>query len=96
VPLGVAVQRRPGWRAPVFSVLNLLQTIPSLALFGLLLAPLAAVAALIGAGGLGAIVFEGLYADALDLVMLGVVPMTLLALAVDGALRGLEQASRRA
>lgn len=182
VPLGLLAQRRLGWRGKVFPVLNLLQTIPSLALFGLLLAPLAAlgravpglgisgvgwaptlvaltlysllvpvravvagldgvpaalrdaaagmgmtrrqvllelelplalpvflsglrvaavqavglaaVAALIGAGGLGAIVFDGLYADALDLVMLGVVPMALLALAIDSALRVAEAASR--
>jgi osmoprotectant transport system permease protein len=50
---------------------------------------LAAVAALIGAGGLGAILFEGLFADALDLVLLGAVPVILLALALDLALRGL-------
>ena len=42
---------------------------------------LAAVAALIGAGGLGAIMFQGLFADALDLVLLGVVPIIALALA---------------
>jgi osmoprotectant transport system permease protein len=44
---------------------------------------LAAVAALIGAGGLGAIMFQGLFADALDLVLLGVVPIVLLALATN-------------
>lgn len=44
---------------------------------------LAAVAALIGAGGLGAIMFQGLFADALDLVLLGVVPIVLMALAVN-------------
>jgi osmoprotectant transport system permease protein len=44
---------------------------------------LAAVAALIGAGGLGAIMFQGLFADALELVLLGVVPIVLLALAAD-------------
>lgn len=48
---------------------------------------LAAVAALIGAGGLGAIMFGGLFADALDLVLLGVVPIVALALAVDGLFR---------
>jgi osmoprotectant transport system permease protein len=44
---------------------------------------LAAVAALIGAGGFGAIIFQGLFANALDLVLLGIVPMVALALAVD-------------
>jgi len=48
---------------------------------------LAAVAALIGAGGLGAIMFQGLFADALDLVLLGVVPIVLLALIVDALFR---------
>jgi len=48
---------------------------------------LAAVAALIGAGGLGAIMFQGLFANALDLVLLGAVPVILLAVAVDAALK---------
>ena len=48
---------------------------------------LAAVAALIGAGGLGAIMFQGLFADALDLVLLGVIPIAMLALAVDALFR---------
>ncbi|WP_448187959.1 ABC transporter permease [Azospirillum sp. sgz301742] len=48
---------------------------------------LAAVAALIGAGGLGAIMFQGLFANALDLVLLGAVPVILLAVAADATLR---------
>jgi osmoprotectant transport system permease protein len=48
---------------------------------------LAAVSALIGAGGLGAIMFQGLFANALDLVLLGAVPVILLAVAVDLAFR---------
>ncbi|MBK3802779.1 ABC transporter permease subunit, partial [Azospirillum brasilense] len=48
---------------------------------------LAAVAALIGAGGLGAIMFQGLFANALDLVLLGAVPVILLAVAADAALK---------
>ena len=44
---------------------------------------LTAVAALIGAGGLGAIMFQGLFANALDLVLLGVVPMIAMAILVD-------------
>lgn len=176
-PLGVLAQRRPTLRAGLFPALNLVQTIPSIALFGLLIAPLSAlagyvpglaalgvagvgvtpaiialvlysllpivrnttegletvsaaaveaargigmtraqifryvemplalpvflsglriatvqavglvaVAALIGAGGLGAIMFQGLFADALDLVLLGAVPIILLALAADALL----------
>jgi osmoprotectant transport system permease protein len=49
---------------------------------------LAAVAALIGAGGLGAIMFQGLFANALDLVLLGAVPVIFIAVAAD-ALIGL-------
>ena len=162
--LGLLAQRRAAWRAPVFGVLNVVQTIPSIALFGLLLVPLAGiglggigtspavialtlyallpvarttaagldgvqddvrdasrgmgmtarqtflhvdvplalptiltgiritavqtiglavVAALIGAGGLGAILFQGLFANALDVVMLAVIPVVVLAALAD-------------
>jgi osmoprotectant transport system permease protein len=37
LPLGVLVARRPAWRRPVLGVANIFQTIPSLALFGLLI-----------------------------------------------------------
>ena len=46
---------------------------------------LAVVAALIGAGGLGAIVFQGLLGSALDLVLLGVLPVVALAVLADAA-----------
>jgi len=188
VPLGVAALRRPPLRGPVFAVLNLLQTVPSIALFGLLIVPLSAlaaaapalarlgiggiglapalialvlyallpmvrntvaglggvdgavidagrgmgltrrqlfwrvelplalpvllaglrivtvqaiglavVAALIGAGGLGTFVFEGLGQYAVDLVLLGALPAILLALAADFGLQTVsELATRRA
>ncbi len=167
-PLGIAIQRRRGLRRPVFAVLNIVQTLPSVALFGLLIAPLAAiglsgigvvpalvalvlyallpvvrqtvagldgvdaatleaaagmglsraqvltrvelplaapaliaglrivtvqtiglavVAALIGAGGLGDFVFQGLGQYAVDLVLLGALPAIALALAADLLLR---------
>jgi osmoprotectant transport system permease protein len=60
VPLGIAAQRIDSIRAPVLNVLNIVQTIPSIALFGLLIAPLAWVAAnvpgasSIGVSGIGA------------------------------------------
>ena len=176
VPLGVALYRHERVSRPVFAVLNVLQTVPSIALFGLLMVPLAAlaaalpllarlgvsgvglapavvaltlysllpivrsidaglrqvpaaalnaatgmgftprqrfwriavplalpalwaglrvctvqaiglavVAALIGAGGLGAIVFQGLLGSALDLVLLGVLPVVALAVLADAA-----------
>ncbi len=46
----------------------------------------AVVAALIGAGGLGSLIFQGLSSSALDLVLLGVVPVVVLAVAVDAML----------
>lgn len=48
---------------------------------------LAAVTALIGAGGLGAIMFEGLFSSAHDLVLLGVLPIVALAVLVDTAFK---------
>jgi len=70
-PLGVAAARRPRLQGPLFAILNMLQTIPSIALFGLLIVPLAALAtavprlAALGVGGIGvapAIVALVLYA----------------------------------
>lgn len=171
VPLGIAAHHHPRLGAPLFALLNVIQTIPSIAVFALLMAPLAAlavawpalgiggiglapavialtlysllpmvqgvttglrevppaalqaargmgftawqsfwrvelplafplflsalrvttvqaiglavVAALIGAGGLGAIVFQGLLSSAIDLVLLGVLPVVALAAVVD-------------
>ena len=48
---------------------------------------MAVVAALIGAGGFGAIMFQGLLGGALDLVLLGVVPVVAMAVAVDAVLK---------
>jgi osmoprotectant transport system permease protein len=174
VPLGLLAWRRKGFEKPVFVGVNGIQTIPSLALFGLMIAPLAfisqafpvlrelgirgignapalialtlyallpitrnaytsmavipravvdagrgmgmgrrqlsrlvelplavpiilsgirtsavqaigntAVAALIGAGGLGAFVFQGLGQAAPDLIVMGVIPIVALAIVVD-------------
>jgi osmoprotectant transport system permease protein len=174
VPLGVLCFRSSRLQTPIFSTLNIIQTVPSIALFGLLIAPLAGlakavpwlaehgvsgigmapaivalvlyallplvrsvvaglqsvpasviesasgmgltrgqiffrvqlplalplfltgvrilavqtvgmavVAALIGAGGFGAIVFQGLLSSALDLVLLGVIPVIVMAVIVD-------------
>ncbi|MGB3223765.1 MAG: ABC transporter permease [Desulforhopalus sp.] len=174
LPLGVVVFKSARSRTAVFSMLNIIQTVPSLALFGLLIAPLAflsnelpllkkmgihgigwapavialtlyallpivrntfsgfamvgrdvlesgrgmgmsrmqlffrvelplaapiilgglriaivqtigntAVAALIGAGGFGIFIFQGLGQSAIDLVLLGAIPTILLALVAD-------------
>ena len=37
IPLGILITRRPGWEKPVLGGANIMQTIPSLALFGFLL-----------------------------------------------------------
>jgi osmoprotectant transport system permease protein len=175
VPLGLVPTRCPRVSGPLFAVLGIVQTVPSMALFGLLIAPLvwlaqwlpgwgirgigllpatialtlyallpivhgtasglrqvpasvldaaagmgltprqrfwqvqvplalpvllaglrvtavqlvglAVVAALIGAGGFGALMFQGLASSALDLVLLGVLPVVMLALVVDAGLR---------
>ena len=171
VPLGLAAFRVSALARPLFGVLNVIQTIPSIALFGLLIGPLAllsaalpalrisgiglapavvaltlysllpvarstvaglgqvprpvvdaaigmglthrqvflkvelpialplllaglrvctvqtigmaVVAALIGAGGFGAIMFQGLASSAIDLVLLGVLPVVALAVVAD-------------
>jgi osmoprotectant transport system permease protein len=56
---------------------------------------LAVVAALIGAGGLGSFVFDGLGQYATDLVLLGALPAILLALIADFLLRLLAAALSR-
>jgi osmoprotectant transport system permease protein len=59
LPLGIAAARHPRVPGPLFAVLNLLQTVPSIALFGLLIVPLSALAAALpvlarlGIGGVG-------------------------------------------
>ncbi|WP_147196457.1 ABC transporter permease [Pantoea sp. MBD-2R] len=45
---------------------------------------MAVVAALIGAGGFGAIIFQGLFSSALELVLLGVIPVVAMAVIADG------------
>jgi osmoprotectant transport system permease protein len=60
LPLGVLIARRRGLRAPVLNTLNAIQTIPSIALFGMLIGPLGWIsahspaAAALGVHGIGA------------------------------------------
>jgi osmoprotectant transport system permease protein len=54
VPLGVLCHRSPAVRAAILYLLNAIQTIPSIALFGLLIGPLAWIAVMVsGAAALG-------------------------------------------
>ena len=172
VPAGIALTRSPRWARPVIAVANVLQTIPSLAMFGFLLPlpwlgdraariaivaltayallpilrntyagirgidpavievaralgltdlqrlfkvelPLAAsfilaglrtatvtcigiatIAAAVGAGGLGELIFRGVASVDDRLVLAGAIPAALLALAADGALGLLEHRFR--
>jgi len=55
---------------------------------------LTAVAALIGAGGLGAFVFQGLGQAAPDLIILGAIPIIILALLVDALMRTVVRITR--
>lgn len=169
VPVGVWLTQRPGWAKPVLGIANILQTIPSLAMFGFLLPlpwlgeraarvaiialtayallpilrntyagirgidpsllsvaeamgltpaqrffkvelPLAAsfilaglrtatvtcvgiatIAAAVGAGGLGELIFRGVASVDNALVLAGAIPAALLALACDGALGLMER-----
>jgi osmoprotectant transport system permease protein len=60
LPLGVLIARKTGLRAPVLATLNAIQTIPSIALFGILIGPLGWIsvhvpgAAALGVHGIGA------------------------------------------
>ena len=75
IPLGVAAFRRRQMRAPLFGVLNVIQTVPSIALFGLLIAPLAALAArwpLLGSWGIGGI---GMAPAIIALTLYSLLPM---------------------
>lgn len=56
---------------------------------------LTAVAALIGAGGLGTFIFQGLGQAAMNLVVLGALPIVVMAMVVDALLKALADAARR-
>ena len=56
---------------------------------------LATLGGLVGAGGLGAVVFEGMAQFAADLILLGSLPIVALALVADALLRALEQRAGR-
>ncbi|WEF24926.1 ABC transporter permease [Paracoccus sp. S3-43] len=61
IPAGIAIFQAPRWRGPVLGVLNILQTIPSLALFGIMIPILGWIAATVpgaawaGLSGIGVV-----------------------------------------
>ncbi|MEH3117334.1 MAG: ABC transporter permease subunit [Methylorubrum populi] len=56
---------------------------------------LATLGALVGAGGLGTLVFDGMAQFAPDLILLGALPVIVLSLAAEWTLSGVEAAARR-
>ncbi len=85
LPLAWASYRHPRLRQGIFPVLNIIQTIPSIALFGLFMAPLAWLATAYPALSKAGISGVGLAPAALALVLYCLLPIT------RSALAGLEQ-----
>jgi osmoprotectant transport system permease protein len=74
-PLGVLVARRPALGRGVYGALNLLQTVPSVALFGLLIGPLSAVAAAVPALAALGVQGIGFFPAVLALVLYALLPI---------------------
>ena len=85
LPLGWWVHRQRAANATVFPVLNIIQTIPSIALFGLLMAPLALLAASFPQLARAGISGVGLAPGVIALVLYSLLPV------VRGTLAGLQQ-----
>jgi len=103
LPLGILCHRVPRLRAATLSLLNMVQTIPSIALFGLLIAPLAWIAANIpgasavgirGIGGAPAFVALFLY-SLLPVVANTVVGLAGVSPAANDAARGVGMTDRQ-
>jgi osmoprotectant transport system permease protein len=84
VPLGIAARRMPRWRASIFGALDIIQTVPSIALFGLLIGPLAALAGTFPALRAVGISGIGVAPAIIALVLYSLLPMA------RGAYAGLE------
>ncbi|WP_455916914.1 ABC transporter permease [Pantoea agglomerans] len=69
------------WQAEVPLALPVLLT--GLRVIAVQTVGMAVIAALIGAGGFGAIIFQGLLSSALELVLLGVIPVIAMAVVID-------------
>ncbi len=87
LPLAWAAYLRPGLGRAVFAVLNIVQTIPSIALFGMLMLPLALLAASLPAIGRAGISGVGLAPAVITLTLYGLLPV------VRSTLTGLQQVS---
>src|SRR5437870_2192416 len=87
VPLGLVAWRSRLFRGPIFSLTGILYTIPSLALFSALVP----VTALIGEGGLGSLIYDGLLRDFKTPLVVGTVLSVVLAVVADLSLAGAER-----
>nr|WP_227413497.1 ABC transporter permease [Enterobacter cloacae complex sp. P18RS] len=85
VPLGIGCYRHPSRQGAVFIVLNVIQTIPSVALFGLLIAPLAGLVKSFPALAAAGIAGTGLTPALIALVLYALLPL------VRGVVAGLSQ-----
>ncbi|EKS6643645.1 ABC transporter permease [Enterobacter hormaechei] len=85
VPLGMWCYRHPSRQGAVFTVLNVIQTIPSVALFGLLIAPLAGLVKAFPALAAAGIAGTGLTPALIALVLYALLPL------VRGVVAGLSQ-----
>jgi osmoprotectant transport system permease protein len=74
-PLGVLIARRPRLGQGIYAGLNILQTIPSVALFGLLIAPLSAVAAAVPTLGAMGVQGIGFFPAMLALILYALLPI---------------------
>lgn len=85
VPLGIGCYRHPSRQGAVFTVLNVIQTIPSVALFGLLIAPLTGLVKSFPALAAAGIAGTGLTPALIALVLYALLPL------VRGVVAGLSQ-----
>ncbi|ENY0879469.1 ABC transporter permease [Enterobacter hormaechei] len=85
VPLGMWCYRHPSRQGAVFTVLNVIQTIPSVAMFGLLIAPLAGLVKSFPALAAAGIAGTGLTPALIALVLYALLPL------VRGVVAGLSQ-----
>lgn len=85
VPLGIGCYRHPSRQGAVYTVLNVIQTIPSVALFGLLIAPLAGLVKSFPALAAAGIAGTGLTPALIALVLYALLPL------VRGVVAGLSQ-----
>lgn len=95
LPAGLLIQRRRALRDPVMNLLTLIQTIPSIALFGMLIVPLAWVAANVPGASAAGIKGIGMAPALVALFLYSLLPIVANTVAgVDGVPREVTEAAR--